>query len=65
MNEIASLRGTSFCAESECNSCISRLSCSFVLLETNLEVVATCLGTPLQELFPALEFHKSVIKSNY
>lgn len=60
-DQITSLRGTSLCKENKCETCICRLSCSFVLLEKNLEVVAMILGVPTQELFPTLEFHKYII----
>ena len=56
-----SLVGTSICKDTNCIDCLCRLSCSFTLLEKNLEVVAEILKAPIEELFPALAFHKFVI----
>lgn len=56
------LIGTSICKDTECINCLCRLSCSFILLTTNLKVVAEVLKTPMEELFPALAFHKLIIE---
>lgn len=56
------LIGTSICKDTECINCLVRLQCSFELLSTNLKVVAEILKAPIEELFPALAFHKSIIK---
>ena len=56
------LMGTSICKDTECRNCLCRLSCSFALLAKNLEVVAEILKAPVEELFPALAFHKLTIE---
>ena len=58
---IKTLKGTSLCKESDCISCISRLSCSLVCLINDITVVSKILNVSIEELFPSLEFHKSVI----
>lgn len=59
---IETLIGTSLCKESKCCECISRMACSFNLLLKDITVIAKVLNMPIGELFPSLEFHKSVIK---
>ena len=56
------LIGTSICKETDCINCLCRLNCSFTLLHTNLKVVAETLKAPMEELFPALAFHKLIIE---
>lgn len=56
------LIGTSICKDTECIDCLVRLQCSFELLNTNLIVISEILKAPIEELFPALAFHKHIIE---
>lgn len=55
------LIGTSLCKENKCVECISRLACSFNLLLNDIIIISRVLNKPIEELFPSLEFHKSII----
>lgn len=61
---LETLVGTSLCKESLCTECISRMACSFNQLLNDINVISKILNTPIEELFPSLEFHKSVINGN-
>lgn len=58
------LMGTSICKDTQCLDCLCRLSCSYTLLHKNLEVVAEILHSSVEELFPALAFHKLIIEGD-
>ena len=58
---VKTFKGTSLCKESGCITCISKLSCSLECLLNDIIVVSKILNTPIEELFPSLEFHKSII----
>ena len=59
---MTTLIGTSICKDTQCIDCLCRLRCSFTLLTANLKIVADTLKAPIEELFPALAFHKLIIE---
>lgn len=58
----STLMGTSICKDTRCIDCLCRLRCSYALLVKNIEVIAEILQAPVEELFPALAFHKLIIE---